>query len=262
MTHVIKAHGLTWHVDTLESGVGRNLRYRKGHQHEEVQALYNFLQDEGYFDRCDIPMIAIDIGANIGTFCIPFVLLDDRFSAIAIEPVSMAYNLLTRNVAENNLLSRIDRINKAVTDSPQQLSMTIPDCDSSKAEIRGQRQGFQGMSQILVEVKGMPLEDMVSLGAEDVCVVWSDTQGFETAVINTGVRFWKGGVPLYVELWPKGLDAHHGTAAFLEAASKHFRSFVERADLLKTPVQHPIDQLRATTQRLGFKYHTDVLLLP
>src|SRR5262249_29934198 len=104
---------------------------------------------------------------------------------------------------------------------------------------------------------------------EDVAFVWSDTQGYETQVLESGEKVLGAGTPAWVELWPSGLDAHGGVERFIDVCRRHFRQFVPSNDLADgRPALRDIGELpklvdsinqidRAT--KMDF---TDVMLLP
>jgi hypothetical protein len=99
------------------------------------------------------------------------------------------------------------------------------------------------------------------IGPEQVALVWSDTQGFESQVIESGAELWAKGVPLWVEVWPKGLDCHGGTDRFVTSCERYFRQFATAKHIHATP--EPIEALKSTVADL--KKHgvsTDVLLIP
>jgi hypothetical protein len=111
---------------------------------------------------------------------------------------------------------------------------------------------------------------------ESVAVVWSDAQGSDTSVIETGTELWAAGVPLFVEFWPPGLATKGGVDSFVNRASEHFSQFIH-ADNGARDVRKALDACgdRRLTPRpvadlrdlevIAANYpgqFTDVLLLP
>jgi hypothetical protein len=119
-----------------------------------------------------------------------------------------------------------------------------------------------------VAVPARPLTEIVQtqgVAPGQVALVWSDTQGFEREVIESGEALWPAGVPLFVELWPQGLRAHGGVEAFTAAVARYFKQVVPRADLAAHGAQasaRPVGELPQILEALKAGKHTDALLLP
>jgi FkbM family methyltransferase len=216
--------------------------------------------------------VIINVGANIGSSCIPLARRTDK-TIVAIEPVPRTFDLLTRNIEQNGLAERVRAVRAAVTETPGVVELMVPG-DTGGSEIRASRQGFSpfipaGAHIDVSTAEGKPLHAFVSR-PEDVALVWSDTQGFETAVVRSGASLWAAGAPLWVEVWPDGLEAHGGTAPFLAACQQHFRSFVldrdfeDRIAATIRPVSELEQVVREITvgERQDRRASTDVLLLP
>ena len=85
----------------------------------------------------------------------------------------------------------------------------------------------------------------------------------EREVIESAPELWRAGVPLYLELWPKGINAHGGTGAFLETVRAHFKSFVMVSEMMKSGAQaapRPLNELQQIVERIGDS-HDDALLI-
>jgi hypothetical protein len=71
---------------------------------------------------------------------------------------------------------------------------------------------------------------------------------------------WKNGTPLWVEIWPKGLDCHGGADRFIEVCNQYFKRILI-ADRLGDELQ-PIDALAGVVRDLKSGAYTDGLLIP
>jgi hypothetical protein len=123
------------------------------------------------------------------------------------------------------------------------------------------------------------IAETAAVSADSVALVWSDTQGSEVAVIETGAELWKAGVPLFAELWLPGLETKHALQDFIACAQEHFVGFIDAAnggrdirealvaarggpnvDLATRPVSELPDLVEMV--RLYPGQFTDVLLMP
>ena len=68
--------------------------------------------------------VLVDIGANIGAFCINVLRRSDGVSALAVEPVGRTYRSLGANVTRNELSSRITAIRAAVGEAEGDVLIT------------------------------------------------------------------------------------------------------------------------------------------
>ena len=108
-----------------------------------------------------------------------------------------------------------------------------------------------------VSVPASGLDDVVAdlgIKGSQVAFVWCDTQGSEADVIASGRTLWNAGVPLYTELWPRGLASHGGSERLLDLAESTFAEFVGRDDLVDhgaNAAAQPIVELRGVLDRLA-----------
>jgi FkbM family methyltransferase len=135
----------------------------------------------------------IDVGANIGTFCIPPIkdgLLD---RCIAIEPVKKVYDVLNINIILNEVDKKIttydcvisDKINENLT-----LSLNKDNYGDNKFQISsGKRKKFK-IIKLDYFIKKFNFRELL---------IKIDVQGFEDKVLISGSKFISKKVPLIVE---------------------------------------------------------------
>jgi hypothetical protein len=115
-----------------------------------------------------------------------------------------------------------------------------------------------------IEVPAARLGDVLAahgIDAKDVAIVWSDTQGCEADVIETGTPLWKEGVPLYVEIWPVGLAAQGSVEQFVDLARGHFTGFIPKCDLVSG--RHEPKPISGFEQWIGsVDDFSDALMIP
>jgi hypothetical protein len=128
-------------------------------------------------------------------------------------------------------------------------------------------------------VPALTLDDALrscDVDGSSTAIVWSDTQGSEPAVIETGAPLWAAGVPLFAEFWLPGLKTKDGVRAFVEGASAHFRTFIDgsshgyrimqalESNADRERVARPVADLGSFADEVSTypDQFTDVLLLP
>ncbi|HLX64441.1 MAG TPA: hypothetical protein VKX17_24420, partial [Planctomycetota bacterium] len=96
-----------------------------------------------------------------------------------------------------------------------------------------------------------------------IAAVWCDAQGMEREIVESAPLVWKAGVPLYLEIWPKGIQAHGGMDAFLASLNAHFKSFVMVSEMIKSGPSarpRPLNELKKIAESVGAS-HDDALVL-
>jgi FkbM family methyltransferase len=225
------------------------------YQDTHIEALTKWL-------KSDRPVI-VNIGAHIGDVALPLSRTGKRI--IAIEPNPETFARLQRNVRQNNLDRTIMCCQFAISDTMGEARLVI-DPQTANCELVNENgeTGYgpvESRGVVLVETKR--LDDLLkSLGIspDQVALVWSDTQGVESRVIESGPALWASGSPLWVEIWPKGLDCHGGIDRFVETCKRHFVGVLREERLKEEP--ESISALDSIVAGLKYGEYTDVLLLP
>lgn len=263
-TVTFSRNGLNWRVPAGDSHIGFGLFVEGGFAQDTIDSLLAWLYAQG---RKPGPGdVIVDVGANIGTTCIPMVRACGC-RAVAIEPIPAIFTLLCENVELNGLAGRFALVEAAVTSSPGHVSMELGS-DIGGATLVSESRNSPGrpVGADLIDARGETLANLLTgagVQPSDVALVWADVQGSETAVIETGAALWSRGVPLFAEFEPGLLAQHGGVAAFYEAASRHFERFVEARRLLCDGVgATPQDISRLSDVLAREPLQTDILLLP
>jgi len=228
-------------------------------QHQDVYI--DFLGKWIHGDRT----VIVNVGANIGDTALPLSRAGKRI--LAIEPSPETFRRLQHNVRNNGLDNAITCSQVAISATAGTAELIIA-AQPGNNEILGESGsvGFDGEDRRrgVVSVPTMPLDSLLSsfqVTPDQVALVWSDTQGFESQVIESGAGLWANGVPLWVEVWPKGLDCHGGTGRFVQLCKQNFKQFSTAGQIRMAP--QPIEALESTVAEL--KEHgesTDILLIP
>jgi FkbM family methyltransferase len=261
--------GTRWTAFPWDHTISEQLFVDGGFQGDEVRGLLMWLTRHHRFAA---PRhVVIDLGANIGTSTIPIAQLTGC-RVIAVEPVPEIFAVLRRNVADNGLAPLVTCVQAAITTAASNhVRMILPASNGGGSEIsRPDRQpSFSGRLPVrgIVEVPAIGLGELVDahgLTPDQVAFVWSDTQGCEAEVIETGSRLWASGVPLFAEFDPTTWGNPNGAAVLLDAAITHFAGFVPAQILIADTAARPrpIDELPDFSRTIGPERGTDVLLLP
>jgi len=249
--------GLVWKV-YLDDDIGFCVFVEDGYQREQVGALLEWMDRTGLL--AGSRNVIVDVGANIGTTCIPIV-HRTGCRALAIEPVAGNFRLLEQNVAANGLGDRILRARCAVLREPGKTKMRLT------AGARGGH--FVSPQHGTEEVEADTLAGILAsagIALDEVALVWADVQGCEGHVVETGAALWERGVPLWTELEPHSLELQYGVTVFAALCRRYFDRFIASRDLMRLHEQArpaPIAELESLMRGIASRQiSTDVLLLP
>lgn len=264
--------GLVWNIQLLPyDDISWYLFVDGGFQVAEIQAVLDWARHSGIFSGSR--NVLIDAGANIGTTCIPIVHAAGC-RALAIEPIAANFSWLRQNVESNAFTEKILLANKAVAMQPGRIRMCLAETSgghSVSSELHGAQETRLPPSPITgyEDVEADTLSGIVAaagLDAGEIALVWSDVQGCELAVIESGSEFWARGVPLWAEVEPVSLKRQGTLDIFAERVAAHFDRFIESVELLRlgtAAVPRPISAFAAFVAAIPpEQISTDVLLLP
>ncbi len=155
--------------------------------------------------------LLIDIGANIGTICIPAVKRGYFKSAIAIEPDPLNYKLLATNILINDLQLSISSKNTALgnkVDAVLQFELSKDNYGDHRVRVINETgdAGYDEGNRKTIDVLSTTLDNVVGAEKLDDGVVWMDTQGYEGFILQGASRVLNSGFPLVTEFWPYGMD--------------------------------------------------------
>lgn len=254
-----RRNGFLW-TGAAASSITEAIYTSDHYQDAHLTELTDWLKAHTPFQR----PVVVNVGANIGDVALPLTRFGKR--VIAIEPNPETFVRLQRNVRQNGLESQVTCCAVAIAERVG-VAELVTATDPGNSEIRESngRLGFEGVDQLVsvVSVRTVRMDDLLSelhIPPDDVALVWSDTQGFESQVIASGAGLWQRGTPFWVELWPKGLACHGGVEQFIGLAERHFTRIIPATRLGSAP--EPISQLRPLLAGLQNAEFTDALLLP
>jgi FkbM family methyltransferase len=258
--------GLVWNVKPGDE-IGWELFVDGGHQPTEIEVLLEWMRRHRVLSGTR--NVFVDVGANIGTTCIPIV-REAGCRALAIEPVSENFSRLRQNVAANGLADRIALANNAVVRQPGTLKMRLTEGRSGgHFAARSGKAADPGVTDTCETVEADTLPAIIAaagLSTGEIAFVWIDVQGCEPEVIESGDILWENGVPVWSEVEPRSLRIQGEPYAFADVAARYFDRFIASSDLTHlgaNAVPREITELRALMDSITpAQICTDVLLLP
>jgi FkbM family methyltransferase len=251
-------------VDTRDSVIGAYLYKYGAWEYDLIQRTGQALRDHGLLDPARTTLI--DVGANIGTTTVTFLREGTFDRALAVEPDARNFELLQRNVEQNDLAARTRCLPIALGAAPGvvELEMSATNFGDHRVRRTTEQGEFGEADRATRTVEMARLDDVLDrqpgYGIDTVGLLWIDVQGFEGEVLKGAPRLLSSGVPVEMELWPYGL-ARGGTTrdSLIELLAGSFTTFI---DLRSGELQpQPIDELRVVYDRLsGPRGDTEILL--
>lgn len=158
--------------------------------------------------------LLIDVGANIGTICIPAVKRSVFQNAIAIEPDPFNYSLLLANIHINRLDQRIVAHNLALgKDNDERLFLKLSRDNFGDHRVRANNHSIEYDDEShrkTVVVKSETFDKIVDNIDPKRSLIWIDTQGSEGQVLFGAKNALRHLPPMCFELWPNGMERMNG----------------------------------------------------
>ena len=208
----------------------------------------------------------VDIGANVGSICIPLVNRKLVTNAIAIEPDPLNFKLLKANVILNSLEKDIVTIETAVGEN----SSDIINFELSKLN-HGDHRVHTGLNykknedeknRDVITVNLTNLDTILAKHNFMNCFIWMDTQGYEGFVLKGALNTLQKAYPIVMEFWPHGMNGSNSYQALKEAIYKSpYNYFYDLSDINNNKIVLNENNLDILYRDLENKEtHTDILL--
>ncbi|MDQ2051474.1 FkbM family methyltransferase [Natronolimnohabitans sp. A-GB9] len=194
-------------VDTADAGISRTLLAYGVHEYRSTTAYEREL--ERLASDVDGPVRILEVGANIGYFCLVAAgVLGDRVRIYAIEPIPSNADLLERNLDRNGYGAQADVERLAFGAAKQSIEMELSThsnqhrvCDSPTSDGGGEAD----RETISVEqTTGNRYLETRNVDSDAVHVVRFDVEGYEREVLDglSNVLEAPGPTVVYLELHP------------------------------------------------------------
>jgi FkbM family methyltransferase len=211
----------------------------------------------------------LDVGANVGSVCIPLVRRGTFSHAVAFEPEPENYAHLVRSLALNGIEPpRIRPMPVALssTNGAAVLELAFTNFGDHRIRVEAPTSSHPDCREeerAVISVPARRLDDVVAeLGIAPAAVklIWMDVQGHEAQVIQGATGLIAAGVPVVTEFWPYGLarageDGRH----FGDVVRRRFAAFYDLG--LASPVREPIADVPTLFERYPDTAFTDLLLV-
>ena len=149
----------------------------------------------------------VDIGANIGSVCIPAVARGIAERAIAVEPEPVNCAMLRANVAMNGLNDRITCFENALgAHDDREVLLELSEENKGDHRIEATTGATRGRRSVAVQMRR--LDSLVPSLDPDRDLIFMDVQGFEKFVLDGAGVHLASRVPIAMELWPEGMMEH------------------------------------------------------
>jgi FkbM family methyltransferase len=242
--------------DSRDRGPGRELFIHGTQDFAKFETACGLLRDNGFQPIATL----VDVGANIGTICIPAVKSGLARRAIAVEAVPDIVRLLHTNIALNDLTSSIDVVAAAAgANSGDMIDIAVNRTNQGDNRIAGSSRGAPDADQFarVVQVATTTLDDLLK-DATDATLIWMDIQGYEGIALGGARRTLTRTPPIVLEFCPF-LMTHSGSYDMLKAAVAHYRGFYDLGQPSALRSVASLDALHASLGQTG--NFTDILLL-
>jgi FkbM family methyltransferase len=207
------------------------------------------------------PKLLVDVGANIGSICIPAVARGYVDRVIAVEPDPLNSRLLRANVALNGLEAKVRTVETAAGAADgERLELELSGSNLGDHRIRvSQADGaLNEAGRDVVTVASSTLDSICAGEPTENMLVWMDVQGFEGIALTGARTLLDRRVPMVLEFCPYMMARAQSFGA-LKTALAGYEGFV---DLDSRKGVRPIEQLDALYDELGEgQAFTDILVL-
>jgi FkbM family methyltransferase len=152
----------------------------------------------------------VDIGANIGSICIPAVKRGIFKNCLAIEPEPYNFDLLTKNIFNNNLSNKIRTFNVALGQFDNEkikFELSKNNYGDHRIKSNSTEKNYYGENKRkIIDIEMKRLDSIIQDFDSNKILLWMDVQGYEGFVMEGGMNTLSKKPPLVIEFWPYGLD--------------------------------------------------------
>jgi FkbM family methyltransferase len=235
--------------NVLSDGPGADFAYvNRGRErylvncHDKTISKAVFIAGEFQFEKFEIALkqlrlqtsiaeleLLVDVGANIGTVCIPAVARGLVHAAVGIEPHPVNCKLLRANIALNSLDERVTVHECAVGEHDNEtlmLELSTDNWGDHRIAVTSEDGEFGEAARQTMAVQSMRLDGLVEPSRAKNTLIWIDAQGYEGFILKGAEALLEARVPLVTEFWPYGMRRTGSYSVFRELLSG-YRGFID-----------------------------------
>ena len=204
--------------------------------------------------------VIMDVGANIGTICIPAVARNMCDRAVAIEPHPTNCRLLRANLALNGVQDRVEVLEAAAGPiDGEELQLEVSDSNWGDHRISVSQNVVQkAASSKQIGVKSISLDTAIGELGGARAVVWMDVQGYEGHVLAGAKELLRHRTPVVLEFDPHIIEQAKSFEPLLDATANYDGFY----NLNDRKIFRPVSELTAFRDELAKrKSFTDILLV-
>ena len=208
----------TFIVSANDKSIGRQIYLVGFSDFQKLEKTVQFLGPDRSND------LLIDVGANIGTICIPAVNRRIFARSIAIEPEPFNFLLLQCNIQLNHLHSKINAYNIALGSRETErviFELSKNNYGDHRVRFAGADAGLYGEKEReIVVVPSEPFDKIICDVNPNNTLIWIDTQGYEGHILQGASKALSRKPPLVIEFWPYGMKRSGAYPLLKEAIFK------------------------------------------
>lgn len=195
-----------YYVNSADLVIGREILLSGSFEFEKVLKVLRLIKKKV------LNYIFIDIGANIGTTCIPVIRRGLFKKCIAIEPDPYNFRLLKKNININGIDSKIKIINTALGSiNNKKAIFELSKNNFGDHRIRNEnnllnKNYYLEKHRKTIIVKLTKLDTVIKKINPKNVFLWIDVQGYEGFVLDGGRETLRYNPPLVIEFWPYALE--------------------------------------------------------
>ena len=195
-----------------------------------INGTYDFSKFESalkicYPDASSNPIdLLVNIGANIGSVCIPAVNRKYAKKSIAVEPDPRNYRSLVTNIYINNLQDKITHYCNAISDKNDkdlQLELSEYNFADHRISVSNTEGIYSETKRKKVNVKSKTLDYFVDFFNQKRNLIYMDVQGYEGIVLQGCPKIIAMKIPIILEVWPYGLNRVNSYDILIKMVKKY-----------------------------------------
>lgn len=217
---------------TRDQVIGRALYLTREFAWKDVERAIDLLVKARSLKETDNSLL-FDVGANLGTTCIPLLRNSTFRRALAFEPEPKNVGFLRRNVTMNQLSGRIEIFPCALSDRAGNSELLLSDQNFGDHRVNSDVAAHETSDRRRVTIVTRTLDEICSERKVTPNLLWLDTQGHEAKVLRGAeVLLRTSSPPLVLEFWPWAVErSGEDVRAFIDRLAAIYPRFADlRAD--------------------------------
>ncbi len=205
-----------------------------------------------YPDSTTSPIdLLVNIGANIGSICIPAVNRNYANKSIAVEPDPQNYRNLVSNIYINNLQDKILHYCNAISNvNEKELELELSEYNFAdhRISVSNTEGVFSESKRRKIKVVTKTLDSFVNFFDKKKNLIYMDVQGYEGIVLQGGSKIIEKKIPIVLEVWPYGLTRANSFQILINIIKKYSYFYVLSE---KNPKKRPSTEIEKIINNLG-----------